>query len=297
MKKKIGVITVHGMGDTCLDYSKELRTKLERKIGSIKWENIHFESIYYQNILQDNQKVVWERMEELSSKKLSWRELRKFMLYGFSDGASLEHKADEDNSVYKQTQKIIANSLRNTRNQLVKQDSPVIIIAQSLGGQVLSNYIWDAQTDKGVWDPKSPDYIKPTVKEQDFLRLETMRYLFTTGCNIPLFVAGFDQINAISKNSTNEIREKKMHQDFQWLNYYDKDDVLGWPLQPLSDGYNKLVEDIEIDSGNPLVGLTPFSHKHYWSDRDFINPLVEKITNLLAVNPLSTSGDQPPADG
>jgi hypothetical protein len=100
-----------------------------------------------------------------------------------------------------------------------------------------------------------------------------MRFLLTTGCNIPLFVAGFDKILPFNGS--------KLHPQFKWKNYYDRDDVLGWPLQPLSDEYNHLVEDIEIDSGDFFSSMTPFSHTHYWTDRDFFKPLTETITTLI----------------
>jgi hypothetical protein len=273
MTKKIGLIAVHGMGETAPDFSDELEKILRQNLGSEIWKNIHLEPVYYQGILQNNERRVWNDMQFMPPKKLRWTDLRKFMLYGFADASSLEHKDAADNSVYKQTQKIIVDSLRRTKNQLESQDSPLIVIAQSLGGQVISNYIWDAQNDLGVWKAGTQDYINPSDEEKDFLSLKTMRFLLTTGCNIPLFVAGFDKILPFDKS--------KLHSQFQWRNYYDRDDVLGWPLQPLSDEYNHLVEDIEIDSGDFFSSMTPFSHTHYWTDRDFFNPLIETIKTLI----------------
>jgi hypothetical protein len=261
------------MGETSPDFSDELEKIVRQNLGSEIWKNIHLEPVYYQGILQNNERRVWNDMQFMPPKKLRWTDLRKFMLYGFADASSLEHKDAADNSVYKQTQKIIVDRLRRTKNQLESQDSPLIVIAQSLGGQVISNYIWDAQNDLGVWKAGTQDYINPSDEEKDFLSLKTMRFLLTTGCNIPLFVAGFDKILPFDKS--------KLHSQFQWRNYYDRDDVLGWPLKPLSDEYNHLVEDIEIDSGDFFSSMTPFSHTHYWTDRDFFKPLIETITTLI----------------
>lgn len=274
MPKKLGIIAVHGMGDTPSNFSEDLEDILRQEIGSINWRDIHFGTVYYQDILQENQRRVWKDMQLQSSTRLRGSLLRRFMLYGFSDASSLEHKADEKNSVYKQTQKKIAKSLDDALTHLVDPKTPVIVIAQSLGGQVISNYIWDAQQNKSIFDPQSPDFSGAADNVKKFLSLETMRYLFTTGCNIPLFVAGFNKIESIDKS--------KMHPDFQWLNYYDRDDVLGWPLQPLSDQYDQLVKDIEINAGNPFIGFTPFSHNNYWSDRDFIKPLITNIMSIIS---------------
>lgn len=273
MPKTLGLITIHGMGDTEDEFAYDLEKILRQNLGEYLWKHIHHESIYYQPILQKNQQHVWKNMKFQPSRKLRWNELRKFMLFGFADASSLEHKKTDENSVYKQTQKVIVESLRKVHQSLENQDFPLIVIAQSLGGQVISNYIWDAQAGNGVWNKNSQDYINPSDNERDFLILKTMRYLLTTGCNIPLFVAGFDKIVPFDKS--------KMHPEFQWKNYYDRDDVLGWPLQPLSDEYDQLVEDIEIDSGKLLSSRTPLSHTHYWTDSDFTEPLIQLIKTLI----------------
>lgn len=61
-----------------------------------------------------------------------------------------------------------------------------------------------------------------------FLRAETCMAWVTTGCNIPLFVAAHKTMNI------KPIQPPNGSPTFKWLNIYDPDDVLGWPLQPLS---------------------------------------------------------------
>jgi hypothetical protein len=274
MKKKLAIITIHGMGETLPDYSNELETILRQYLGSDVWNEIHLESIYYQGILQNNERRLWNDMQHIPPRKLRWVDLRKFMLFGFADATSLEHENEHDNSVYKQTQKIIVDSLRKTIINLENQNSPLILIAQSLGGQVISNYIYDSQEGQEIWKEGTIDYLNPGNEEKDFLKLKTLRCLCTTGCNIPLFVGGFDKIKPFDKS--------KMHSEFQWKNYYDRDDVLGWPLKPLSDEYSQLVEDIEIDSGDLSSSWNPLSHNHYWADSDFTKPLMQEIRNLIS---------------
>ena len=73
----------------------------------------------------------------------------------------------------------------------------IIVVAQSLGAHVISNYIWDAYDAwrngrtgprAGIWHG---DDKKPTNnKEDNFLRFRTLQALFTTGANIPLFISG-----------------------------------------------------------------------------------------------------------
>ncbi len=67
-----------------------------------------------------------------------------------------------------------------------------------------------------------------------------------------------------------------------WGNYYDEDDALGWPLQALSDGYNALVRDIEVNVGSIFTSWNPLSHTGYWTDSDVQRPLAEHLRSLLA---------------
>jgi len=56
---------------------------------------------------------------------------------------------------------------------------------------------------------------------------------------------------------------------FRWLNFFDADDVLGWPLRPLSVPYAQMVTDVEVNASSGLFSdllyaWNPLSHSHYW---------------------------------
>jgi hypothetical protein len=207
---------------------------------------------------------------------ISGKELREFLLFGFSDAASLESSRNEANGVYVQAQLQIIAALRSAYAELGGQPGKVLIVAQSLGGQLLSNYVWDAQHPgrNGVWR-NIADYVTADAPELSFLRLNSLHRLFTTGCNIPIFVAGYGNITPIAPPNP----------QFRWFNFYDADDVLGWPLQPLSPAYEMLVEDIPSNVGQGIQGwLTswnPLSHGNYWSDRGFLEALMIEIRKSL----------------
>ncbi|NJR41156.1 MAG: hypothetical protein HC781_22845 [Leptolyngbyaceae cyanobacterium CSU_1_4] len=268
---KVAVVTVHGMGNTPENYADELKNKLQAALAP-EWNQILFQSVYYQNLLQSNQSRVFEAME----RHISGKELREFLLYGFSDAASLESSRGEVNGAYVQAQLQVIDALRQVYAKLGGQPAKVVIIAQSLGGQVLSNYIWDAQHPgrSGVWR-NITEYVNADAHEQAFLSLGSLYRLFTTGCNIPIFVAGHGNIQPIAPPTA----------DFRWFNFYDADDVLGWPLQPLSAPYEKLVQDIPSNVGQGIQGwLTswnPLSHGNYWSDRGFLEALITEIRRAL----------------
>jgi hypothetical protein len=273
MDKSLAVIAIHGMGDTPRDYAAGLKSKLEKRLGAEQFSFVHFESVYYQDILQKNQAAMFKAMRR---REIDFIKLRKFLLYGFSDAAGLERNASEPGSPYRQAQQKILDTLERCAETLGSYRKPVIFVAHSLGCHVLSNYIWDAQATharQGLWQGST----KLRTADDKFRRLKTLRALFTTGCNIPIFLAGFprDNIKPV-KTSTGGY-------NFKWHNYYDQDDVLGWPLRPLSPAYLKAIyrdEQINADGGflgKFTRGWNPLSHNGYWRDKDFLKPLAAEI--------------------
>lgn len=264
--KKVAVLSIHGMGETDSSYSVPLVEDLRNLVGVSEWErDIHFESIYYQGTLQRNQERVWMAMNKFP---LEASRLRRLMLYGFSDAGSLEYSAHRDRKLYEETQKIIYDSLHNAYQSCGGKMVPVLLIAQSLGCQVISNYIWDSQKKKGIFTGNA----KKNTQKDKFCRLESCQHFVTTGCNIPLFVSGLSKIECF----------KKPNIRFRWDNFYDSDDFLGWPVSPLDESFVKAgVRDHHINSGGLITSQTWFSHNKYWSDKDVLRPLSRWIIALM----------------
>ena len=277
MAKDIAVVAIHGMGDTERTYDAKLRSRLRKRIGDSRWARVAWKKVYYQDVLQANQRRYMR--ESLNTADLDWVKLRKFVLFGFSDAAGMESRPHLDNSVYQRIQQKVLDTLDDAMAALGDPTKPVIFIAHSLGCQVLSNYIWDAQqsqVDAGVFRQDLPNPIGKTSPEDKFRRLKTLRWLFTSGCNIPIFVAG------LPKTKIKPIVVNARGWRIRWENYFDPDDALGWPLHPLSPAYEAAVAiDESINVGGPLNSWTPMSHTAYWKDDDFLDPVEHALRVML----------------
>ena len=111
--------------------------------------------------------------------------------------------------------------------------------------------------------------------KDNFRRMKSLQRLYTTGCNIPIFVAGHKKIEAL----------KPPPPSFKWYNFFDENDVLGWPLKPLSSSYDQLVEDIPINAGGGVIGTiakswNPFSHGQYWTDSEVVGHISSAMKQL-----------------
>jgi hypothetical protein len=280
------LVTVHGMGETAPDYAADLGQRLRARIGPRLAAQVDFRSVYYQQVLQPNELEVWRRVSATGA--VRYDRLRKFLLFGFGDAAGLENRKEDSGSVYELAQIEIAKTLLDAY-VANGPDTPVVLLSHSLGCQVLSSYIYDAQKARsglpvaaGVW--KDIDHWSRTLQgraltepEKSFLACGTALGWVTTGCNIPIFVAAHKEMTIIPISPPRP--------SFKWINIYDPDDVLGWPLQPLSEGYRLLVEDRAINAGRSVIdwivkSWNPMSHSSYWQDEQVLAPLASMLTQL-----------------
>lgn len=281
---KVALLTLHGMGEIHENYADGLVAGLTERLRS-RIADVAIRPVYYQKPLQDSENAVWQRVRQHN--RVHYDDLRKFLLFGFADAAGLENRKEVPGSAYEDAQIEIARAMLKACD-ILRGEGPVVVISQSLGCQVFSCYLYDARKrakgeTPGIWSDidRFGNAIagrKLTSREKEFLAGSTVRRWVTTGCTIPIFVAAHKQMNIKPIEAPTP--------DFRWLNLYDPDDVLGWPLQPLSDGYRALVEDRAINSGRGAVdwilkSWNPMSHTAYWRDDDVLGPLEKMLREFL----------------
>jgi hypothetical protein len=281
----VALITLHGMGAAQHDYADALFGSMRARLADVAAQ-VDLRTVFYQNVLKPNQEAVWDKIG--NDVRLHYLTLRRFLLFGIGDAAGLENRKELDGSVYELAQGAIARQLLDAYRQA--PDAAVVFLAQSLGGQVLSSYLYDAQKAfgggrvvAGIWKDIG-DWSRRTfgrdldAGERRFLAGGTCTAIVTTGCNIPIFVAAHRQL---------DIKPiERPTPGFAWINLYDPDDALGWPLQPLSPGYAALVEDRAINAGHGVVDFivkswNPWSHTAYWGDAKVLDALEECLRRPL----------------
>lgn len=268
---KVAVLAIHGIGETRRGYSEALAAQLRRALGKDS-DALCFVEIDYQKHLQGNQERLWARVR----RGLRWTLVRRFLLFYFGDAAAVLYNSRELDSIYLKAQRSVYDAAAQALARLERPDCPVVIVAQSLGCQIASSYLWDAQHSRGIWDPRHAAAFTETPARDAFLKLTTTRYFLTTGCNIPLVVSGLTEVVPIDRPS----------ETFHWLNFYDPDDPLGWPLEDLYSytAASARPEDVVINVGNILTGWNPLSHGAYWTSPSFIQPASRLLRELLAEN-------------
>ncbi len=178
------------------------------------------------------------------------------------------------------------NNITGTVWQQIKMatlEGPYSLIGHSLGSVIAFDFLYQLLERDRLFLPKPDSASLDSQQEiQEFAdnkaRIQkNFRNLFTLGSMVGLFMmragglwrndAAFGEIvNPIRQLAENDICRS-------WLNFYDKEDVLAYPLENLFDlnpnNIYRSIEDVEIQTGN----LVYDSHTNYWSN----NKMAAKI--------------------
>ena len=270
MTAQIAVMAIHGMGSQDFDFAEDMKSEV---LGELKGLNknpdeVAWGSIYWADVLEKRQLAYFNAAKRKGD--LDFLKLRQFMLTAFGDASAYQKVESKANTTYEQIHQRVQKEVSSLyKNKLDSKPKPLIILAHSLGGHIISNFIWDHQNA----EKKDPD-LSP------FERMEKVAGIVTFGSNIPLFTFAYEVVQPIRfppKNlPTNLVQKAK------WLNFYDPDDVLGYPLKPINKEYAKVVtKDIAINAGGLLTSWNPLSHTQYWTDSDFTKPVARLIASFI----------------
>ncbi len=272
MAKRLGIAVIHGMGEQEEDFAAEMIDELNGRVGDLNKDpaEIAWQSIYWADILAKTQKDYLE--EAKNNHDLDWVWLRKFVVNYVGDAAAYQKVTSSANTTYEKIHERVSQAINDLNGQLPGDDLPLIVLAHSLGGHIMSNYIWDMQ--------HADDNPPPGLTSFEGMR--TLAGMVTFGCNIPLFTFAYTEIEPIKFPARQLPDPGGVRGETKWKNFYDPDDVLGYPLKPV-EGYKQKewLEDIAIDVGGLLLGWTPFSHNAYWTDNDFTKPVAKFIATFL----------------
>ena len=278
MKKKIGVIALHGMGTFTpnpavtkggLIYSYDLYDRVSAKYGRIEFEKAAvWKEIYYGDIFDKNQAKYIERLEA----DFSIGQIRRFVIENLGDPAAYAaNPTDAKNKVYAPLNKRISDALAAIE-ALIEPGAPVIVIAHSFGGHVFSNFVWDAQQSGS--------------DTTEYPMANRIAGIVTFGCNIPIFTFAYGFNDVLSIKAPNRALASKHQIETWWRNYFDVDDPLGFPLISCGKGYKLLadknaLQDHKINSGGLFSSWNPFSHSAYWNDSDISDAITAVLKDVL----------------
>lgn len=289
---RIAVVVTHGMGsheDRSFSDGLERRLRSELDDRGLDSGDVVWCPILWADLVEDRQKQYLDDAKA-AGPLAGFFNLRSFVVSALGDASAYQMVGGRPTSTYDLIHTRIRDEIHRLYvDRLGSEPVPMVVAAHSLGGHIMSNYIWDTQNSYTTGAASDAD---------EFERMEWLAAIVTFGCNIPLFTFAFEPVEPIcfpGRALADHLEEKAV-----WRNFYDRHDVLGYPLRPLGkrneDGppracdhgrdrrprYEDIVDqDVEIDAGAPPLSWTPLSHSRYWEDGGFVTGLADVIVKFI----------------
>jgi len=278
------------MGNPDAGFASGLIERLRRRLGAELAPRVEFEPCYWAPILQVHQDEIWQRLLE-SGKPMDQKWARRWVVSALGDPVGyLSGYMQDGRPVYLKVHECLRASLERLASRLALPDAtPLAVLAHSLGSVVVSNYLWNEQRASGEVVPTSGSATPPAAVEKraaigltPFERMETLTTLVTYGSTIPLFLPPVTPIECV--RFPRETLPPQLRGAARWLNVYDPDDLLGYPLAAVWDDLKgTVIEDIPINAGPFPLSETPLSHGFYDRDADFIRLVADELTRVMEV--------------
>jgi hypothetical protein len=289
VSNKIAVAVIHGIGKASPEFKNKdnpekfaggIARKLKSQVSELLGEDeqqidskLEIEAIYWAPILQDLEDELSRRLE---LKKLSnpWG-LRDFIIHSLADSIGYQI-TPKHREIYDQVHEVIAETLKELA-QKAGRKAPLCIIGHSLGSVITSNYIWDLQNE----------VMQIQVGNTPLEQGETLALYYTLGSQIALWRLRYTDFGTPITIPSPKLSNHYPNLEGEWVNFYDRDDVLGFPVKAINDKYKAAVkEDVEVNSGNILTNWTPFSHNGYWTDDEVTKPIAMALASMWkSINP------------
>ncbi|MFD1037585.1 chemotaxis protein [Virgibacillus byunsanensis] len=275
MTQKIAVVVIHGAGTPDENFADEIVTRIAKEFAkklpiSNSEQEIVFEPVFWSSIFEVEQEKLWERLNQ--SGDLDFPLLRRFVIEFLADAVAYQPTA-LGNQNYDKVHALIAASINKLREK-AGPHAPLCVISHSLGTVIASNYFYDLQFRRENMGVETKRCSSNTPIEQ----CETLTLFYTLGSPMALWSLRYIDFGSPIQVPSSMMKTQYPSVQGEWLNFYDKDDVLAFPLQGLNSAYEAAVtKDVPVNAGGLLTSWNPLSHLKYDSDKDVIKPIVEGL--------------------
>ena len=270
----LAVVSIHGMGTHEKDFADAMQRELQDRYNGPS--DLVFDTIHWSPVLSGAEDKLWDKVR--GDHDLDFTKLRRFVLNALGDSIAYQPLKETTDSKVKDVYRLVHEEVGKTLKRVASkagEKTPLVILAHSLGSVIVSNYLWD------LWKPSSSEN-PPLPPASPLERGETLAGLVTFGSPLALWSLRYPNFGdpipfPHAKLGTHFPKVKG-----QWLNLFDQDDILAYPLRGINAQYKKVVTlDQQVSVGGLFTGWNPVAHTEYWTDDDFTKP-VASVLNKIA---------------
>ena len=281
MSQSIAVAIVHGTGRKEPDFADEMIDILHEKFPAHlstdekNNANLVIEPVYWADLTRKREDEIWEKVKK--SGPMDNLNIRRFIFNVTGD--TLAYQPSEGRrELYVGVHDRMADAFEKLVDKAGPK-APLCIFAHSMGTIVAHNFLYDMQNEE------EGTYQGPNRAETPLERSDTLSLFVTCGSPLAIWRLRFGDDYKAIRFPGDEVEELYPNLKPKWLNVYDQDDVLGYPITELTEDYKQLaadgyLEDQPRDVGAFWKSWNPLSHKGYFRDKDSINTLAGHLANV-----------------
>jgi pimeloyl-ACP methyl ester carboxylesterase len=283
--KQLAVAFVHGVGSQDPLFADPMAADILKRFAAhaklapaAAAEALVFQAVYWAPVLAAKESRLWTKWRQGAD--LAYLSLRRFMVNFAADAIAYQPLPGEANA-YEDIHACFADAIADLARR-AGPEPPLVVIAHSLGTAIASNYFYDLQASPARIAAGRSDLVPAKVRAKigktPLEQGETLAWLFTMGSPIALWSLRYEkpEFGVPIRVPAPAFASRRPGLHCGWINIFDKDDVIGYPLKPLYP--DAILEDARVNAGNWLTSWNPLSHDAYWTDAD----VTEKIARELA---------------
>ena len=308
MSRDISIVFVHGIHAHEFSYSHEMQRRLIKHTPKPLRGHLKFKSVFWADIVRGRSQLYLHQAR--AGADIVDNQYRRLVVEGLGDAAAYQKTRTRANSAYYQIQDRITDALRDADSR-EDPERPLVFIGHSLGCHIISSYVWDTNRLKQLTQQELMDWDDPELTARaaeladasPYRRLDTFAGFVTMGSNMPLFTFTFgpDKVYPISRSpaegrsagfpggriSQNVLAKAK------WLNFYSRNDILGYPLKPLNTAYNQesRLIDVKVTSEGrfraqwfpPSMNIIK-AHTGYWRDPTVVSQTAQLVVDVITAD-------------
>jgi len=288
MPQSVAVAIVHGIGRQREDFAsgiiQQVRKRVARQLGDELpgAPRLFFQPVYWAPVLQKEEDDLWSRLRK--GGKLEWNRLREFMVDFAADAIAYQPMPGERDA-YDSVHAILADGLRQLAQQAGPR-APLCVISHSLGTVIASNFFYDLQMHSAQ-KQLIAQKVREKMGDAPLPCGETLTLFYTLGGPIALWSLRYRNFGKPIQVPSLKLGNHYANLVGEWVNFYDKADIIGYPLKELNADYNAAVtSDRAVRVGELLTFWNPLSHVEYFEDGDVLGPIAQGLVRIWrAVNP------------
>lgn len=292
MPQKIAVAVIHGIGEANPEFKEEdspkftsgFAKKLKSEFAEVLDEEVDtvdaklvIEPIYWAEVVQAIQDELCDRLQ-IQGKLKKFFKLGEFIFHSLSDSVAYQvtsSPSSSDRHIYDGIHQCFSDTLKKLATSAGAK-APLCIVAHSLGSTIASNYIWDLQNNLA----------QISIGNTPLEKGETLALFYTFGSQIAFWSLRHKDFGTPIAVPSPKLSQHYPNLKGEWVNFYDEDDLLGYPIQNINEKYKRVVKDKKVNAGGMLQNWNPTSHNEYWKDGQVVKPIAKTLADTWrSLNP------------